>query len=228
MERLERLYYIDSELRSGRALSCSDMMGKFEISRPTAMRDIEHLRLFFGLSVVYCRAQNGYIYDMSDDNTARFELPKIQLTSDELKSLILIHNLLDTLAPGVLSAQIKSIRERVESMLAGKGVDVSEISDRFRLLASQRRRMRNPEVFGRVCSALLDRRQLEVTYGGRRSDDSTLRRISPQRLVMWRGNFYVDAYCHLRNALRSFAVDAIESVRTVHNPRFPTTLKTSK
>src|SRR6266480_5622467 len=33
--------------------------------------------------------------------------------------------------------------------------------------------------------------------------------ISPQRLVHYRENWYVDAYCHMREGLRSFAVDAI-------------------
>ena len=33
--------------------------------------------------------------------------------------------------------------------------------------------------------------------------------MSPQRLVHYRDNWYLDAYCHLREDLRSFAVDAI-------------------
>ncbi len=33
--------------------------------------------------------------------------------------------------------------------------------------------------------------------------------VSPQRLVYYRANWYLDAWCHLRRALRSFAVDAI-------------------
>ena len=34
--------------------------------------------------------------------------------------------------------------------------------------------------------------------------------LAPQRLVHYRDNWYVDAYCHLREALRSFSVDAME------------------
>jgi proteasome accessory factor C len=36
------------------------------------------------------------------------------------------------------------------------------------------------------------------------------REISPQRLVHYRDNWYVDAFCHKRQGLRTFAVDAIE------------------
>ena len=35
------------------------------------------------------------------------------------------------------------------------------------------------------------------------------RLISPQQLVHYRDNWYVDAWCHLRRGLRSFSVDAI-------------------
>jgi hypothetical protein len=36
-----------------------------------------------------------------------------------------------------------------------------------------------------------------------------LAKVSPQRLVHYRDNWYLDAWCHLRGGLRSFAVDAI-------------------
>jgi len=35
------------------------------------------------------------------------------------------------------------------------------------------------------------------------------RDISPQQLVHYRDNWYVDAWCHLRREVRSFSVDAI-------------------
>jgi predicted DNA-binding transcriptional regulator YafY len=34
--------------------------------------------------------------------------------------------------------------------------------------------------------------------------------VSPQRLVHYRDNWYLDAWCHRRQALRTFSVDAIE------------------
>jgi predicted DNA-binding transcriptional regulator YafY len=37
------------------------------------------------------------------------------------------------------------------------------------------------------------------------------REVSPQRLVHYRDNWYLDAWCHKRQALRTFGVDAIDS-----------------
>src|SRR5690606_33394827 len=48
--------------------------------------------------------------------------------------------------------------------------------------------------------------------------DETEREISPQRLVHYRDNWYLDAYCHLREDLRSFSVDAIRAAHMLEAP----------
>ena len=50
-----------------------------------------------------------------------------------------------------------------------------------------------------------------IRYHARGTDETTEREISPQRLVYYRDNWYLDAWCHLRNGLRNFAVDAIQA-----------------
>jgi len=37
--------------------------------------------------------------------------------------------------------------------------------------------------------------------------------LSPQRLVHYRDNWYLDAFCHWRGALRSFALDTLRRVK---------------
>jgi len=48
---------------------------------------------------------------------------------------------------------------------------------------------------------------------GRMDAKVTVREVSPQRLVYYRDNWYLDAFCHLRDDVRSFSVDAIEAVQ---------------
>jgi predicted DNA-binding transcriptional regulator YafY len=66
--------------------------------------------------------------------------------------------------------------------------------------------------FETVASATLQRRRLRIRYRARSSGAENWREISPQRLVHYRDNWYLDAWCHLRNALRIFALDAIGAV----------------
>jgi predicted DNA-binding transcriptional regulator YafY len=66
-----------------------------------------------------------------------------------------------------------------------------------------------PAVFETVAAATLKRRRVRIRYGARSTGATTDRTVSPQRLVLYRDNWYLDAWCHLRDDLRKFAVDAI-------------------
>jgi predicted DNA-binding transcriptional regulator YafY len=57
--------------------------------------------------------------------------------------------------------------------------------------------------------ALIGRQQLHISYHGRRKDDVSERDISPQRLTQYRNSWYLDAWCHKAEGLRSFALERI-------------------
>ena len=44
----------------------------------------------------------------------------------------------------------------------------------------------------------------------RQANESSAREVSPQLLIHHRGNWYLGAWCHQQEAMRSFAMDAIE------------------
>jgi predicted DNA-binding transcriptional regulator YafY len=56
---------------------------------------------------------------------------------------------------------------------------------------------------------------MQIRYYNRGRDAESEREISPQRLVYYRDNWYLDAWCHLRDDLRTFALDAVRSVRVL-------------
>ena len=67
--------------------------------------------------------------------------------------------------------------------------------------------------FTTVAQALLTRQRLAITHHNRHTDETLERVLSPQRLVYYRDNWYLDAWCHTREDLRSFSVDAIAHAR---------------
>jgi predicted DNA-binding transcriptional regulator YafY len=67
----------------------------------------------------------------------------------------------------------------------------------------------NAKCFQSVSMATLSRRRLQLTYCSRSRNEETVREVSPQRLVYYRANWYLDSWCHLRNGLRSFALDMV-------------------
>ena len=51
-----------------------------------------------------------------------------------------------------------------------------------------------------------------IEYKSRSKNEITLREVSPQRMIHYRDNWYLDAWCHHKDALRSFSLDAINAV----------------
>ena len=54
-----------------------------------------------------------------------------------------------------------------------------------------------------------------MTHHNRETNQTVARTVSPQQLVHYRDNWYLDAWCHLRNGFRSFAVDAMTAARVL-------------
>ena len=71
--------------------------------------------------------------------------------------------------------------------------------------------------FTLLASALASRHRLVLDYYSRAEDSITQREVSPQRMTLYRDNWYLDAWCHLRNGLRTFALDAISGARELQH-----------
>jgi predicted DNA-binding transcriptional regulator YafY len=138
-----------------------------------------------------------------------FELPGFWLSASEIHALLAMQALLADLDEGLLGAQVQPLMARLEKILEASRFPPSQIRRRIRLLHQGGRRA-EPAAFGVAAQAVMERRQLAIRHHNRARDEDTQRRISPQRLVHYRDNWYVDAWCHLRNGIRTFALDAIE------------------
>jgi predicted DNA-binding transcriptional regulator YafY len=138
-------------------------------------------------------------------------LPGPLYTPAEIEALLIMQDLMDQLQPGLLENYLKPLRKRLKLLLGNKDLRSEQIRRRIRILHMASRPVR-PKFFREVSRATLDRRRLVIRYYTRARDESLKREISPQRLVYYRGNWYLDAWCHLRQGLRSFSVDAVEAV----------------
>ena len=70
---------------------------------------------------------------------------------------------------------------------------------------------REPEAFELVGCALCEKRRLRISYHSQRTGETKEREISPLRLVHYRNRWYVDAYCHLTEALKTFLIENISN-----------------
>lgn len=207
MDRLQRSYQLHQILSSAHyPVSRRQLEERLECSAATIKRIIEELRLYFNAPISYSRERNGYYYDTREE--ASFELPGLWFNANELHALLTMQQLLEQIQPGLLSEHLKPIKSRLEKILAIFQLDKAEISKRIRILQMTARRSAGGH-FQLVASALLQRKRLQIHYHSRSRDQTIQRQISPQRLIYYRDNWYLDAFCHKRHALRSFAVDRI-------------------
>jgi predicted DNA-binding transcriptional regulator YafY len=117
--------------------------------------------------------------------------------------------LLADLQPGVLTELVGPFRKRLKELLVSGAHSAEAVASRIRVLSMGARTV-EPAHFRTLSTALLSRRRLRILHNRRQDGEVLERELSPQRLVHYRDNWYLDAFCHKRQALRTFAVDAIE------------------
>jgi predicted DNA-binding transcriptional regulator YafY len=207
MDRTERFYRIQQLLRQNRVVPVRRFLDDLEISLATFKRDLEYMRSRLNIPIVWDREINGYRFDQA---VAAQELPGLWFSDSEIYALLTMQRLLESLQPGLLGPHIAPLVERLKAAIGSGEHPTEEVQKRIRILQLARRVMplRHFQV---AAKALLERKRLRITYYTRARDEETERDISPQRLVYYRENWYLDAWCHLRKDLRSFAVDAIRA-----------------
>lgn len=214
MNQSERIYRIHALLRDGKPVSRRRIEELLERSRATVTRDIEYMRDFFDAPIIFDRVSNGYLYDPT---SPQFELPGLWFNASELHALLACEQLLEEVQPGLLAPQLEPLRRRIEQILESEPLGRGEVAKRVRILRMAARSA-NDNHFQTAAHALLTRHQMRIGYHGRGSGDQSERSISPLRLVHYRDNWYLDAWCHLKHALRSFALERVTHAQALEQP----------
>lgn len=213
MDKFDRIYALHGLLSHARVpVSKTRIEAELECSHATVERLISEMRLFLDAPIEYNREANGYFYNK--ESGKKYELPGLWFNSSELYALLITYQLLSSVEPGLLDSHIAPLKEKIEELLGTNKIPKGELARRVRIIKIASRRP-SPKHFSIVATALLTRKRVLIDYQGRERSKQTTRQISPQRLVYYRDNWYLDAWCHLRNNLRSFAIERIDSSKLV-------------
>jgi predicted DNA-binding transcriptional regulator YafY len=209
--RHERIMNLHRLLKSARyPLPLNRLMSELGCSRASVYRDIAYLRDALGAPIESTEDPRGFRY--ADGEGMRFELPGLWLSSEELHALLAAHQLLARTAPGVLTGALAPIKSRIDSLLAEQAGGKRFPVERVRVIAQATRRL-DEAAFRAIATAVLERKRLQFEYRARSTDAPTRRDVSPQRITHYRDNWYLDAWDHAREGLRSFALDRIREAR---------------
>src|SRR5215813_1897857 len=209
MDRYERILTLHRLLKTARyPVTLQHLKDELSCSRATLYRDIAFLRDALGAPIESGEGEGESSIRYAAEEAERFELPGLWLTSEELAALLALNELLGRSDPGVLAGALAPFRQRIERLLSDHASGRALPIERIRVIASGARKL-DQASFRVVASSLLNRQRLKFRYRARSTDALTERIVSPQRLAHYRDNWYLDAWDHARDALRSFALDRI-------------------
>jgi predicted DNA-binding transcriptional regulator YafY len=214
----ERIYKLEQLLKNRAVVPFELMQERTEASRATLNRDIQFMRDRLRMPIVFDRELGGYRLDGgSSGKPVPTELPGLWFNDAEIHALLTMQQLISGLdRGGLLGPHLKPLMARLKELLGSADNSAAEVQKRVRVIGVQVRNL-PLEHFAAVGSALLRRKRLHIGYRARYNDQPTEREVSPQRLVYYRDNWYLDGWCHLRNDIRSFAVDAIEHIEILES-----------
>ncbi len=216
MDRFERILTLHNLLQSRRyPVSATDLAHQLGCKQKTLKQTIADMRSHLGAPIEYERKRNGYYYDRRDAEHP-YELPGLWFNASELYALLISERLLAEAQPGLLEDYIAPLTGRIEELLGNEQLIREDIRARVRILPmAARLSLVKTGQFAQVADALMRRRRLDLTYHGRERDEETQRITSPQRLVHYRDNWHLDAWCHRRKGLRNFALDRVLSAQVL-------------
>jgi predicted DNA-binding transcriptional regulator YafY len=209
MSREDRLQRMQRLFRMRRSISMNQLMTELEVKRATVTRYLSYLKNTFGIPILWDSTTRGYrVAGTGTEGDAG--LLGLWFSPTELQALLTMDQLIRRIEPGILRSHIDPLKERLKKILGAEAHSLEEIERRVRVLPMIARPV-DAKIFQAILAALLNRKRLSITYTSRTDGKVSTRVVSPQRLVHYRDNWYLDAWCHKSRGLRMFSVDAVGS-----------------
>lgn len=228
MAKYESVNLLYNSLKQARhSITKQQLQDKLECSAASVERYLTELRDTYNLNIHYNRELNGYELEQGEDD---IELPSHLFTTQEINALLLIDQIINNLEPGFLEEDTQVLKDHLAKIRLKFGGDESQddvhSANRIRMI-NIGKRQGNIKYLSLITQAVLQGKQITIRYGGRSGEKNRIqqmtedlsRTLSPQRLTHYRDNWYLDAWCHSQNALRTFALERISELEMHKVPR---------
>jgi predicted DNA-binding transcriptional regulator YafY len=209
MKKHDKIYLLDQMLKTARfPISRDSIEERLECSTATFYRLIGDLRDGYGAPIETDKQTGGYFYSDTDS----FELPGLRLQSDEIEALLMASHLLEDIQSGLLQKPLARLLDNISSLLKEHGI---EDKQNIQIIHALRRKADNA-TFSIVFSGLQEGKKLEINYLARSTNKEDKRIVSPLKLTNYKNAWYLDSWCHLREGIRSFALEQIQSAESIN------------
>lgn len=207
LRHLERVFWIDLQIRANRHPNNTTIAAHFETTPKTAQRTIEFMRDRLRLPIEYSAADRGYRY-----TEPVYALPAIELTEGDLIAILLAEKLSRQYRGTAIGQHVEQAFSKVLSAMTNTvSIDLNALGEAHSFEAAATTEL-DPDLFSKLGRAAIERRRVEMSYFTATRGTLTTRKADPLHLRNNLGEWYLIAWDHLRRAPRDFLVSRIREL----------------
>ncbi|HWX20457.1 MAG TPA: WYL domain-containing protein [Candidatus Binatia bacterium] len=199
---------IHQAIQSGAYPNATSLAVELEVSPKSIHRDLEFMRDRLDLPLEFDYAHRGFHYTEQVN-----AFPTVQMTEGELFALVVAEKALQQYRGTSFEKPLLSaLRKMEESLPETISLDLADV-DRTISFRTRAEPVLDLRVFDLLAKATTARQQLELTYRKPGHPETEQRVVDPYHLANINGEWFLFAYDHLRQDIRTFVPARIKSVR---------------
>ena len=204
---LERLLQIDNLLRSGHRQTADTLSEALEVSERTIRSDLAFLRDRYSAPLEFSKSHGFHYTD------PEWRLPSISLSQGELFALTLGAKMLESYAGSAYASEMQSAIARLAERLPEQTwVDLQQLAKEQVLFRVGAEINLDAEIWHKLEIACQRHQRVKMSYYTAGRNAYSEREVDPYVLHFSRNNPYITGFCHLRQEVRWFRVDRIQSL----------------
>jgi proteasome accessory factor B len=204
---LERMMRIHHEIASGKYPNATTLARDLEVSTKSVQRDLEFMRDRLNLPLAYSGAHRGFYYT---EPVSSF--PTLQITEGELVALLIAEKALEQYRGTNFEKPLVSALKKMAAQLPDTvSFNIAEWDQTISFRTSAEPIL-NLEIFDALAKATAARRQLRFNYRKPGQQKPEPRVVDPYHLANINGEWFLFAFDHAREDIRTFVPARISAV----------------
>jgi predicted DNA-binding transcriptional regulator YafY len=211
-DQLSRQWRLLHLIDRPQGVTVEDAARELDCAVRTIWRDLATLQKA-GFPLYADHAADGYKSVWRVTEEFKRSLP-LKLTLAELAALVMSRQLMAPLGPSPLGPAATAAFEKIQAVLSRDALKLLDAMRDHLGVRTVGARLQQPlaEHLPLIHRALHESRSLRIRHYSPQRDEETGREIDPYHLTWFDGGLYLVAWCHLRRALRIFAVERMREV----------------
>lgn len=205
MNRIERISAILIQLQSKKIVRGQDLADRFSISLRTVYRDIKVLEES-GVPIV---GEVGTGYSLMDG----YRLPPVMFTKEEAVAFLTAEKLVSKLTDPSTYKVYQSAMFKIKAVLTSDDkAHVEKMGDYIEVIKSPYfpERTKTDDHIQTILNCVSQKKILAMDYFANHNKQSTSRNVEPIGIFLMANQWYLIAFCWLRNDYRTFRIDRIK------------------